>query len=168
MITEPTRCPCGLDAAFTACCQPYLAGWDTPRTAEALMRSRYSAYAVEDVDYLGKTSGGEALAEFSPRSALAWARSATFTRLEVKRTELGAETDTTGVVEFAATYLENGKTHVVAERSRFERAMAGDPSTPWRYVGREKVAPVKASPKAGRNDPCPCGSGQKYKKCCGA
>jgi uncharacterized protein YecA (UPF0149 family) len=26
---------------------------------------------------------------------------------------------------------------------------------------------VEHSPKVGRNDPCPCGSGKKYKKCCG-
>jgi preprotein translocase subunit SecA len=31
----------------------------------------------------------------------------------------------------------------------------------------EKVRPVKVAPKVGRNDPCPCGSGKKYKKCCG-
>lgn len=168
MKTEPVRCPCGLDAAFTACCKPYLAGWDIPKTAEALMRSRYTAYAVEDIDYLGQTSGGQALAEFSPQSAMAWAHNATFTGLEVKKAEFGGESDTTGIVEFAATYVEHGKTLVVAERSRFERATANDLSTPWRYVGREKGTPVKAAPKAGRNDPCPCGSGQKFKKCCGA
>lgn len=167
MRPDPTACPCG-GAAFATCCQPYLAGWDTPPTAEALMRSRYSAYATENIDYLGKTSGGEALADFSPKSAASWAKNATFTRLEVRATELGQASDTTGLVEFAATFVENGKTQVVAERSRFERQTPGDPSTPWRYVGREKATPVKAAPKAGRNDPCPCGSGQKFKKCCGA
>ncbi len=32
----------------------------------------------------------------------------------------------------------------------------------------EKVEPLKADRPPGRNDPCPCGSGRKYKKCCGA
>jgi preprotein translocase subunit SecA len=31
----------------------------------------------------------------------------------------------------------------------------------------ERPLPVKSEPKVGRNDPCPCGSGKKYKKCCG-
>lgn len=167
MKPEPTRCPCGQDAAFSACCKPYLDGWDTPKTAELLMRSRYSAYAIEDIDYLGKTSGGQALLDFSARDAATWAKNATFTKLEVSKTELGADTDTVGFVEFAATFVEQGRTQVVSERSRFERATPGDATTPWRYVGREKASPVKVAPKAGRNDPCPCGSGQKYKKCCG-
>jgi preprotein translocase subunit SecA len=31
----------------------------------------------------------------------------------------------------------------------------------------EKAKPVRTGPKVGRNDPCPCGSGKKYKQCCG-
>ena len=34
--------------------------------------------------------------------------------------------------------------------------------------GSDKKRPVKKGEKVGRNDPCPCGSGKKYKKCCGA
>jgi preprotein translocase subunit SecA len=30
-----------------------------------------------------------------------------------------------------------------------------------------KAKPVRTGPKVGRNDPCPCGSGKKYKQCCG-
>lgn len=164
MRPEPTTCPCGQNTAFSACCKPYLDGWDTPKTAEALMRSRYSAYAVEAIDYLAKTSGGQALADFSMRDAATWAKNATFTKLEVLQTELGTATDTIGFVEFTATFVENGRTQVVSERSRFERPTD---TAPWRYVGREKATPIKVAPKAGRNDPCPCGSGQKYKKCCG-
>lgn len=161
-------CPCGLGPPYASCCRPFHAGWDTPKTAERLMRSRYAAYAVQDIAWLEQTSGGEARATFSARDAAAWAKSAAFTKLEVLEVVAGGEADVDGVVQFAATFVEHGKTQVLSERSRFERATPGDVTTPWRYVGREKLAPTRAAAKTGRNDPCPCGSGQKYKKCCGA
>jgi uncharacterized protein len=37
----------------------------------------------------------------------------------------------------------------------------------WRSMG-PRIAPVRKAPEPGRNDPCPCGSGKKYKKCHGA
>lgn len=164
MRVDATACPCGSGQTFEQCCRPYLAGWDTPKTAVALMRSRYSAYVEEDIAYLEATSGGAALAEFSARDAAAWAKNATFSRLEVHASEAGGEGDTTGIVEFSATFTEQGRTQVLHERSRFEK-IAGL----WKYVGRGKGKSVaRETPKVGRNDPCPCGSGQKFKKCCGA
>ncbi|MEW6415231.1 MAG: UPF0149 family protein [Pseudomonadota bacterium] len=38
----------------------------------------------------------------------------------------------------------------------------------WRDRGLAPAAPIRKAPEPGRNDPCPCGSGKKYKKCCGA
>ncbi len=154
-------CPCGL-RPFPACCEPYLEGHAEPPTAEALMRSRYSAYALGRIDYIGRTSGGDALATFSRRDAEAWANAATFEKLEVLSTEAGLETDNTGIVDFAATYKEAKKTQVLRERSRFARIEGA-----WRYIGAAPQKPTVAAPKAGRNDPCPCGSGLKFKKCCG-
>jgi SEC-C motif-containing protein len=163
MMPTMNACPCGSNAPYDDCCGPYLAGWDHPATAEALMRSRYTAYARADIDYLESTSAGEASAEFSRKSATAWARAATFTRLEVHATEAGGPDDERGVVEFSATYVEAGKTQTLRERSRFERRDGA-----WRYLGRVKEAPTtREAPRVGRNDPCPCGSGLKYKKCHG-
>ena len=54
-MTQPDPCPCGSGRAFTACCGPYLAGTALPETAEALMRSRYTAYARRDGAYLSAT-----------------------------------------------------------------------------------------------------------------
>jgi len=162
-LTSVTTCPCGSGKHHDACCGPYLAGHDSPKTAEGLMRSRFCAFVHERVDYLETTSGGAARADFSPRDAAAWARNATFTNLEVHATEQGGEGDTHGMVEFSATYTENGKTQVLHERSIFERIEGA-----WRYMGRAKGKTVaREAPKVGRNDPCPCGSGNKYKKCCG-
>jgi SEC-C motif-containing protein len=126
------------------------------------MRSRFSAYALGRIDYIERTSGGPALAAFSRRDAEAWANAATFTKLEVLATEQGTESDDEGLVDFAATYIEAKKTHVLRERSRFARTDGA-----WRYIGAAPQRPVTAAPKAGRNAPCPCGSGLKFKKCCG-
>lgn len=163
MIT--TNCPCGSGRPSETCCTPYLEGFATPPTAEALMRSRFVAYTRADIDYLEATSGGDAKAEFSRKDATSWAKNATFTKLEVFATEAGGPDDATGMVDFAATYTEQGKTLVLRERSLFARSA----DNAWRYIGRQKGESVRRDPaKVGRNDPCPCGSGQKYKKCHGA
>ena len=170
---ETTQCPCGSGRPFEACCQPYLEGWASPPTAEALMRSRFVAYSQRAIGYLETTSAGEAAASFSKKDATAWANAATFTKLEIFATEHGAEADDEGLVDFAATYHEGGKVHVLRERSLFRREAppGGQPEQrgPWRYIGRAKGQTVaREAPRVGRNDPCPCGSGQKYKKCHGA
>ena len=58
------HCPCGSGRAFEECCEPYLLGRLPAPTAEALMRSRYSAYALSSIDYLYKTSGPRVRKEF--------------------------------------------------------------------------------------------------------
>ena len=55
-----------------------------------------------------------------------------------------------------------------AQEVRAEMAAAAEEAPPVENVAEEKVATiVNESPKVGRNDPCPCGSGKKYKQCCG-
>ena len=69
-----------------------------------------------------------------------------------------------GEVEFICRFNQNGEEQVLHERSRFRR----DEGT-WRFVDGQlvKAKPLRReSPKVGRNDPCPCGSGKKFKKCC--
>ena len=80
-------------------------------------------------------------------------------------TEAGCEEDQQGVVEFIATFKEKGVTRRHHEKSRFEKQDGR-----WYFVDGELVlakTQVNEGPKVGRNDPCPCGSGKKYKKCCG-
>ncbi|NER81006.1 MAG: zinc chelation protein SecC, partial [Leptolyngbya sp. SIO1D8] len=54
-MTNPSLCPCGSQRPFSACCEPYLLGQAIAPTAEALMRSRYTAYCQSNVDYLVAT-----------------------------------------------------------------------------------------------------------------
>ncbi|MCD6366413.1 MAG: preprotein translocase subunit SecA [Bacteroidales bacterium] len=48
-----------------------------------------------------------------------------------------------------------------------ELASGGDPSQQPQQQPRQKIQPIRTEKKVGRNDPCPCGSGKKYKNCCG-
>jgi SEC-C motif-containing protein len=69
------------------------------------------------------------------------------------------------VVEFRAMYTANGEFCNHHEVSRFVKEPDG-----WKFADGELVGEtpiVREEPKVGRNDPCPCGSGKKYKKCCG-
>ncbi len=57
--------------------------------------------------------------------------------------------------------------HAVGASREGYAAALRDPARP-RHGGTARFVPdVRPSAKLGRNDPCPCGSGKKYKKCCG-
>lgn len=158
-----SNCPCGSGKALDACCGPYVNGTAPAPTAEALMRSRFTAYALGDVAYLHATlskaeQGDEEMSADDIKSTQ-------WQRLEIRATEAGLEADDRGMVEFVAHYKTGGTQHAHHERSTFCREDGR-----WVYesgIINPKSAPV-TSTKVGRNDPCPCGSGKKYKKCCGA
>ena len=163
------RCPCGSSQDFNACCGPILAGESRAATAQALMRSRYVAYTRGDVSYIERTLAPESRAAFDERATRDWAREARWLGLEILSTEHGGTDDDLGHVEFIATYEQRGERMAHRERSRFRR----DKALGWLFVAgearaeKQSAAPVKVE-RIGRNDPCPCGSGKKYKKCCGA
>lgn len=158
-----TPCPCGSTRPYALCCGAYIAGARVP-TAQALMRSRYSAYVVGDLDYLQKTSAGQALLAFDRAEVSRSLPGTEWLGLDVLETEAGEESDDTGTVTFRARFRQGGRIHTIAERSEFRR-VGGE----WRYVRGEvdEGAPAGAR-QVGRNDPCPCGSGKKFKKCHGA
>ena len=145
-------CPCGSGRPEGACCGPYLAGAAAPPTAVALMRSRYTAYVRGAVDYLVDTH--LATAPIDRAAIAARSRDTIWRGLEIVATVGGGAGDAEGLVEFVARGETGGVPFAQRERSRF-----------WRVHGRWVY--VDAAPP-GRNDPCPCGSGKKYKKCHGA
>jgi SEC-C motif-containing protein len=117
-------CPCGLGDDYASCCGRLHAGAAAP-TAESLMRSRYSAFAVRDAGYLLRTwhpSARPRNLSFDP--ALRW------TRLAVLETRDGGLFDATGTVQFRATYVRHGKRGVLAETSKFVRQDGR-----WTYLG---------------------------------
>jgi len=118
------------------------------------MRARYTAYATSAVDFLVSTG-----VDADRAGIAAWCARAKFVGLTVESKEAGGERDSQGFVTFRARFLEGGKLQELRERSRFERR--GDK---WIYVGGDARVSALA---LGRNDPCPCGSGEKFKRCHG-
>lgn len=166
-----TFCPCGSSREFEACCSPYLQGATHPATAEALMRSRYTAYVNGNIDYIMSTTLPASRADSDIEAMRAWATNAEWSGLEIVSTEAGLADDKQGKVEFIAHYIMGG----IAQRHH-EHSLFVKEDGQWFfkdgeviYSGpAEKPKPVVNANRIGRNDPCTCGSGKKYKKCCGA
>ena len=144
-------CPCGSGIALDDCCGKWHQGQPAP-SAERLMRSRYSAYALGLIDYLVATTLPAQQAALDRDSMRAWSLGSTWLGLEVEGSEL---IDTHAFVTFTARWHDGDGEHRHRERSAFVQ-QAGR----WYFI--DPTVPLKA----GRNDPCPCGSGQKFKKCC--
>ncbi|WP_395044076.1 YchJ family protein [Flavobacterium sp.] len=97
-----TICYCGNHLSFEECCQPYIKGTKKPATAETLMRSRYSAYATKNADYLVATTHISTRKNYKKKDILHWAETNKWTNLEILETTLNT-------VTFKASYLDNHK-----------------------------------------------------------
>lgn len=147
-ISSPL-CPCQSGLSLVACCGRYHRGEAAP-TPEALMRSRFSAFALGLNDYLLATWQPDQRPASLPDDDLT-----EWIRLEIIGSQ---EADDTGTVHFRATFREKDRWCVLEEESRFIRTQRR-----WLYVdGKTEVAQLKP----GRNAACPCGSGRKGKRCC--
>lgn len=114
-------CYCGSSKNFSECCGLFLSGTSVPQTAEQLMRSRYSAYVTKNISYLKNTLAPENQPGFDEASVREWAEQSKWLGLKVLRTELGTNSDQTGVVEFIATFLIEGRKFEHHEISQFRR-----------------------------------------------
>ena len=159
-MTSNELCPCNSGSPHSSCCEPLISGKRTAITAEALMRSRYTAYVVKNVGYLLKTwHPSTKPANISPGTIPEWYG------LHVVSTEAGGASDVAGTVEFKATSLSQGKILQLHEKSRFVKE-----HDQWLYVDgdiKDDITPNAKPRRVGRNEPCPCGSSKKFKKCCG-
>ena len=144
-------CYCKSTKPFSECCEPFLRVLEVPQTALALMRSRYSAYCLGDVNYLQATTHDHTWTDEELKFIQDWADNSFWQHLEI----VDVSED---VVEFKAYYIFDGKQHMHHERSTFLKI-----NNMWKYVDGEiyedKVAFL-------RNAKCICGSGNKYKRCC--
>jgi SEC-C motif domain protein len=154
-------CPCGSTLNYRSCCEQYISNKEAAPTPEALMRSRYVAYTKAEITYIEATSGEGALRDFSFADSQRWSEQAEWMGLEVLQAPT-AEGDS-GFVEFKVEYAISGVKKCLYECSEFKRIEGS-----WYYIGSKKIRTIdqKQQQKTGRNDPCPCGSGKKYKKCC--
>ena len=138
-------CPCGSGRPYEECCETYIEGRETAPTAETVHPSIRDEADHEDMKK--------------------WSEAVEWEGLEIFSTKDGAETDETGEVSFEARYSVNGMPQSLREDAFFRREDGR-----WYYVdgnvhGQDPYR--RETPKVGRNEPCPCGSGKKYKKCCG-
>lgn len=164
------NCLCGSEKDSNQCCKMFINGLSLPKTAEELMRSRYVAYVEQNVSYLKDTTAPEKRSQFNEEKVLQWSKSEW---LGLKVIESKDK-----IVEFMARYKSNGDTFSHHEVSKFRQI--GDR---WYYVNGDshvhqdgvedhhhhhhKKNTTQSDQKIERNSPCPCGSGKKYKQCCG-
>ena len=121
--SDLSRCPCGSGKPLFECCQPYIDGTLAAPTAENLMRSRYSAYAIHDEQYLLNSWH----VSTRPNSIDA-DPSVQWIRLKILDANVSKD-----LVEFVATFRLNGKAHKLHEKSRFVLEHGK-----WFYLGTEK------------------------------
>lgn len=114
------KCPCCDEQRYADCCQPFHQAQGVPQTAEQLMRSRYSAYALNLPEYLYQTHHPDKRAA-SLQPIAEWATDVVFVQLEILATSQGQPGDKIGKVEFKAYYQQQDQHHVLHERSRFRR-----------------------------------------------
>jgi len=143
MSDDVARCPCDSGQAFKGCCQAVIES-DSAVSAEQLMRSRYTAFVLGDAAYLIKTWHSDTCPNDFQLGQSRWLG-------------LHIVDSTWDTVSFEAAFLSGGKGMLLKETSRFV-SVDGH----WRYVdGDCDVSTLK------RNEPCFCGSGKKFKACCG-
>ncbi|BDD01759.1 UPF0225 protein (plasmid) [Persicobacter psychrovividus] len=153
-------CPCGRPRLYEDCCGKYITGREKAPTALDLMRSRYTAHVKANVDYIVNTTLPEQQADIDRAAVTAWAVKTQWKGLEIVST-LEKEEGNEGIVEFKAFFEANGQVKQHHERSIFEKR-----EDQWYYVGGA-TNPSSKGDRIQRNGQCPCGSGKKYKKCCG-
>lgn len=158
-------CPCGSGKKYGECCEPLIKGSAKAKTAEQLMRARYTAYVKHEIDFIINTcETGDKIAEIDRKATEDWSRKSNWLGLKILSTEKGGENDDEGVVEFEATYTQKGIRDVHHEIGGFKKV-----NGEWLYSEGylRPTTVVRETKKVGRNEPCPCGSGKKYKQCCG-
>lgn len=146
-------CPCGSHEAYAQCCQPVHLAPSRAVVPEALMRARFTAFALGMTEVLLATWAPETR---PPRHALEDAQPR-WLRLDIEASEAQPPE---GWVRFQALGRQDGRFFTLQETSRFR---FDDAAHQWFYVDGD--AQWRSLP-TGRNTSCPCGSGLKAKRCC--
>ncbi|MBU1331869.1 MAG: YchJ family protein [Gammaproteobacteria bacterium] len=155
MLTpHPSPCPCGSGDSLETCCGRCHSG-QAAADATQLMRSRYSAYALGHIDYLIDTTLPAQQSDLDRAAISAWSLHSTWLGLEVQASELIGGQPEHAWVSFTARWHDAQGEHTHSERSAFVQCKGR-----WYFL--DPTVKLRAT----RNDPCPCGSGQKFKKCC--
>jgi SEC-C motif-containing protein len=164
MITD--LCSCDTQKPFSLCCQPVLLGVKIAETPADLMRARYTAFVKQEIDFILNTVSPSTRKSFDRKGIEDWSRDTDWAGLEIVATEKGGVDDEKGQVEFIARFREKGEVKKHHELATFVKVNGS-----W-FFEDGRTPPIKQviseGPKIGRNDPCHCGSGKKFKKCHGS
>lgn len=146
-------CPCGRDQPYANCCARLHCG-EAATDAEQLMRSRYCAYCLGLIEYLVATTLPAQQAGLDLPAMTQWSRESTWLGLQVN--EVARRGSDQAQISFTASWSDpDGRSHQHRECSDFVRKQGR-----WYFINPGPQGDV------GRNAPCPCGSGLKYKRCC--
>jgi len=153
------KCLCGSGELYSKCCKPYIKGKEAAPTPEALMRSRYAAYVLHEIDYIMDTCLKKDT--INRDGVTDWSEKSNWLGLNIISS---TASDDAGTVVFEAVYERKGLKYVHHETATFYKK-----DDKWFYASGvlEQRQIVRIGEKVGRNDPCPCRSGKKYKHCCG-
>ncbi len=151
------NCYCGSGQDFNKCCQPFVSGNQKPENPEQLMRSRYSAFCVKDVEYLLSTHHPSQRKNNEREQLISTFAHTHWLGLKVLDSSIDASNPNIGYVEYLA-FSQPEKIEQLHEKARFRFE-----DNNWCYLDGELLPVVKLS----RNEPCFCGSNKKYKKCHG-
>ena len=144
-------CYCKSKKLFSECCEPLHMMIQVAPTALSLMKSRYSAYCLGDVNYLQATTHNHTWRDKELNFIQDWADNSFWQYLEI--IDFSEE-----IVEFKAYYIFEGKQHMHHERSSFKRV-----NDKWKYIDGDIY---EDNITFLRNEKCICDSGEKYKYCC--
>lgn len=128
-INPLAPCPCGSQKTLQDCCLPYIRGQLKAPTAEALMRSRYSAHVLLAIDYLWHSWSPEQRLRSNKSEIQAWAESCDWLGLQILATRQGGPEDREGIVEFVAVFRQAGQIQQHHEVSLFRKTL-----DTWFYI----------------------------------
>lgn len=146
-------CPCG-QGHYVQCCQPLHLGHTSAQTATQLMRSRYSAFAMQQINYIVKTTALGQQHALNVAELTTWSQSNQWLRLEVLNANEKLD-KTHALVEFNAYYHDGTSFHLHHEISHFVKH-----ENLWYFLDPTIAMPLTMK------QPCVCGSGKKIKQCC--
>lgn len=164
-MSDTNICPCGSEGSYENCCLPVIQGKRSAQTAEELLRARYTSFVKGELDFIRTSHHSRTRDQMNWEEAAEWSKNSKWLGLKIHQIEAGKKTDDKGTIIFEAHYHAEGKDHQHLEKSFFEKE-----NGEWRFLDAQGIAAGtyrRQEPKVGRNDPCTCGSGKKYKKCCG-
>lgn len=158
------KCPCGSGKDYSECCEPVIKGTRKAATPAELMRSRYSAYAKAEIKHLVNSTHPSQRGTLDEAEMKDWSERSVWNGITILDESPVTADSETGTVEFIAHYSDRGNPVEHHELSEFRKEKGV-----WYFYDGQlvKQQPYHAKPKVERNAPCPCGSGKKYKKCCG-